>query len=392
MLDLIYIFILVSFGFVLVKSYKNKLFRKDIKVLNSLWLFHLLMTIGYFFLTTDGGGDAWAYWRSSKAMNIEEFWEYLLLHKGTYFMYALNYFPANVMGMSFLSNTILFSLFGFAGILFFYIVLRDSLNFNIKIAGFKLFPAVLFLPNLHFWSSGVGKDTIIFFSVGLMSFALQNISKRIHLLCISLFLTFMIRPHIFLFLLTSFGIAFLINGKTRIRNKFIVSIASGILLVLLAPIVIEYVKIDSLSFDTINSRSEIQAGHLSEENVGSRIDIAALSYPAKVLTFLYRPFFFDAKGLIPLIISFENLIVLILSIKVLMTSPVKTFRNAPAILKGLLLFMILGAAIFSLSLSNLGIIIRMKNMFMPGFLAYLVWSLSHNQGLKFHYNKILRRG
>jgi hypothetical protein len=99
----------------------------------------------------------------------------------------------------------------------------------------------------------------------------------------------------------------------------------------------------------------------------------------KVFTFLYRPFFFDINGIPALIASFENLFLLLLSIQVILSKPIQTFRKAPLVIQGLFIFSILGILAFSMSMSNLGIILRMRNMFLPGLLIYILWSLSYKQ-------------
>jgi hypothetical protein len=96
-----------------------------------------------------------------------------------------------------------------------------------------------------------------------------------------------------------------------------------------------------------------------------------------VLTFLYRPFFFDINGIPALIASFENLLLLLLSVKVLRNSPFKSFRKSPFIIQGLIYFLIIGTLAFSQSLGNLGIMLRMRNMFLPGLIIFILLHLSN---------------
>jgi hypothetical protein len=69
----------------------------------------------------------------------------------------------------------------------------------------------------------------------------------------------------------------------------------------------------------------------------------------------------------------------IVFIKAMRTKPVKAFVKAPFVIKGLVFFMIVGTLAFSQSLGNVGIMIRMRNMFLPGMLIFLMWCFSYQQ-------------
>ena len=47
----------------------------------------------------------------------------------------------------------------------------------------------------------------------------------------------------------------------------------------------------------------------------SGVDITSYSLPVQVFTFLYRPLFFDAPGLLGLIVSFENVFYLLITLR-----------------------------------------------------------------------------
>jgi len=80
-----------------------------------------------------------------------------------------------------------------------------------------------------------------------------------------------------------------------------------------------------------------------------------------------------------LVASFENLLLLLLFIQVLRSRFFKTFKAAPLVIQGLFIFYIMGALVFSMSMSNLGIILRQRNMFLPGLILFILWSFSYKQ-------------
>jgi hypothetical protein len=382
-MDLIYIPFIIIIGFVFIKRFRKQLSKKEVSVLKKLWGFHLITILGYYFFTRNGGGDAWGYWLKSKEMLPSDFWTYLLNEKGTYFLFSFNYFPSNVLDMGFFANTLLFGFFGFMGLAYFYVIAIKTIPFNFKLGRYSVFPLVFFLPNLHFWSSGVGKDSLLFLSIGMFSYALLSLSKRFLLIIISLSLAFFIRPHMVLFMLLTFGLAYTINSNVGGAKRFFLSallIGGGIIIL---PSVLEFVKVEDISTESVEEFSEDKSALLSREGTGSSLGASA-SFPAKLFAFYFRPFFFDANSLTALIASFENLILFILGIKALRRKPLLAFKKAPFIVKGFLIFMLIGSIAFSLALGNVGIMIRMRNMFLPGFIIFILWTLSyaHERKLK----------
>jgi len=378
----LYIPILFALGLFFINTFKSQLSKRNLGILTQLWIFHLLSGVGYYFFTRNGGGDAWRYWEAAKLMTGSDFWSSLIEGHGTYFMCAINYIPSNVMGMGFLSNTILFSLFGFMGMVFFYVVAVQTVPLNNKYGGLILFPTLFFLPNLHFWSSGIGKDSILFFCIGMFVYNLLHISKRIPMLAFSLVLAYFIRPHIVLFLLLAFGFAYLIDRKVQLFKRVLLFLLLLSISVAILPSVVEFAKIDKTSIESMEEFSANKAEMLSRGETDSRINTSTTTFPLKVFAFLYRPFFFDINGIPALICSLENLLLLLLSLSVLFNKPLTAFRRAPYIIKGLVIFLIIGTIAFSMTLGNIGIMLRMRNMFLPGLLIFVFWSFSYKQKLK----------
>jgi len=386
-MNFFYTLLLIIIGFIFINRFKNNLSKTELLVLRRIWIFHILVSVGFYFFTRNGGGDAWYYFITSQKMNFIEFWNYILNEKGTYFVFALNYIPSKILDLNFFNNTLLFSFLGFIGMVYFYLIALKTIHYNTKIGKFFIFPLFFFLPNLHFWSSGVGKDSLLFLCIGMFSYALLSISKRFILIIISLALAFFIRPHMVFFMLLAFGLAYTMNSNLSGAKRLFLG---GLLIgggVIILPSVLEFVKVEEISTESIVKFSEDKSALLSREETGSRLSQSS-SFPAKLFAFYFRPFFFDVNGLPALIASFENLLLVLLSIKVLRNKPYLAFKKAPFVIKGLILFMLIGSIAFSLSLGNVGIMIRMRNMFLPGFIIFMMWTLSyaHERKLKSQNN------
>ncbi|WNM20232.1 hypothetical protein [Flavobacterium capsici] len=378
-MDTIILILIVLLGLSFINLFRNQIPKQELYILNKLWFFHLLSSILFYLYTRNGGGDAWGYWKRAKAMDSSDFWFDLLESKGTGFMNAINYFPSKILDLSFFTNTLFFSLIGFFGLVFFYLLTFKVVPYNSKLKKYYLFPLVFFMPSLHFWSSGIGKDAILFLCIGMFCYGFQHISKRLPLLIFSLFLSFLIRPHITFFLVFSFGLAYFFNRNDIGIKRIVYSIILIGLGIAILPIVMEFVKIEDNTIQSFDEFSKEKSTLLSRSNVGSAIDISAYPFPLKVFSFLYRPFFIDGTSIPAIIASFENLVLLILSIRVLRNKPLETFRKAPFVIQGMVYFLIIGVLAFSQSLGNIGIMIRMRNMFLPGLLIFMLWSFSYKQ-------------
>jgi hypothetical protein len=380
-LDILYIPLFVFLAIQFPKLLVEKNEQAYLPILKNLALYHFLLGIAYFFTTNNGGGDAWGYWRAPKTMSFEKFLQGIRGGEGTEFMMALNYIPTNILGMSFLANTFFFSMLGSFGISYFFLIAARTVPYNKIISGYVLFPLIFFLPNLHFWSSGVGKDTTLFLCIGMFTYGLMKPFQRIPLLVLAGLLSMAIRPHITLFLMIGFGLAYVFGGKVSPAQRFIFSAAMIAIGLAILPSVMEFAKIEEASAEGFDKFAQGKAAVLSRSHTGSAIDISSYPFPLKVLTFWFRPALFDVRNLNGLIAALENLLLLIVFIKAMRTSPIRAFKAAPFVIKGLVIFLVVGTLAFSQSMGNMGIMIRMRNMFLPGMIIYLMWIFSYEQQL-----------
>src|SRR5690606_19397743 len=108
--------------------------------------------------------------------------------------------------------------------------------------------------------------------------------------------------------------------------------------------------------------SEERGGELSKS--GSGVNMAAYPLPLKLFTFWFRPLFFDAPGILGLIVSVENLIYLLLFLKILKKDFIKFIRKSPISVKMSLTVFFLSSFAMTFVMTNLGIIMRQKSMVM----------------------------
>jgi hypothetical protein len=375
-MDFFSIALIFMLGYLFIQSFAAKLSEENLITLKKLFFFHILFGTYFCFFVQ---GDAVGYWRQAKFMSYTDFIYSLTEAQGTYFIYALNYYPSNILDLSYFTGTMIYSLIGFIGLTYFYMIAVELIPNNPEFKGYYLFPMLFFLPNLHFWSCAVGKDTLLFFCIAIFTYGLMQPAKRMPMIILGLLLAYFIRPHITLFMLLGFGLAYFSGNNISVFQRVIfIGIMIGIAIIIL-PKVMEFAKIEEATVDSFNQFSELKAALLSKSYTGSAVDISSYPFPLKVFTFLYRPFFFDINGIPSVLASFENLLLLVLSITILKNKPLQSFRNAPFVIQGMVYFLIIGTLAFSQSLGNVGIMIRMRNMFLPGLIIYIFWHFSYWQ-------------
>ncbi|TBX66366.1 hypothetical protein EZL74_10985 [Flavobacterium silvisoli] len=375
-MDILFCILFVALGFLFINRFKDKLSAGDIKTLRKLFLYHLIFAVYYYFFVF---GDSIGHWKQAKLMNHEDFIYSLTEEQGTYFIHAFNYLPANVLGLSYFTGTLMYSLIGFIGLVYFYVIAETFVPYNSKFKNYYLFPGLFFLPNLHFWSCAVGKDTLLFFCIAVFMYGVIKPIQRMPFLILGLGLAYFVRPHMTLFMLLAYGMAYFLTSKVSVFQRVVFFAMMIGVSVTILPSVMEFAKIEEASVESFDEFSDYKSGVLSREHVGSAINISSYPFPLKVFTFLYRPLFFDINGIPAVLASFENLLLLLLTIKVLRNNPVLVYRKAPLVIQGMLWFLVIGTLAFSQSLGNVGIMIRMRNMFLPGLIIFLLWSFSYQK-------------
>ncbi len=376
MIDILIISAIIILGNAILNFFKNDLTSKDILYLKRLWMYHLLFGIIYYtYIVYGPGGDSLGYYITSNELSLSQAWSLFIINgPGTYAMYLLNTIPTKFF--SFFSMTLLYTLIGYIAFVLYYLLFNNLIKFNSRLGKFRIFPLIFFLPNLHFWSAGLGKDTLLFFCIAGFLYSIQNITKRVFFMIFVLSLSYLIRPHITIFLIAAYGLGYTLDRGLKFYQKILIILVFIGAFIFLFDNVMAYLKIEDLSTDALNEFSESRVGNLSRASTGSSVDISNYPFPLKIFTFLYRPLFFDINGVLAIIASFENLLLLILSFKLIKSNPIKTYRNGSYLIKGSFLFLIMGVISFSLILGNLGIMLRQKNMFLPILLFLCLYSIS----------------
>ncbi|MDC8000250.1 hypothetical protein POV26_04335 [Aequorivita todarodis] len=355
-------------------------------VLNKLFFYHMIIGVAFHFYAVEYGADAIAYWDVPKEISLPEVFEIIKNGSASGIIYLINYFPSNTLNLSFFVGNMCYSLFGFIGFIYLFKIIKDLFNNlntlnEIRIFGIPILPWIWFLPNFHFWSSGIGKDTLLFTAIVLFLYAFQNIRKRLVILLISILLSFAIRPHILLFLLVSFAIGYILDGNLKGYQKAILFILLLIGFASIFRYVLGFIQLETLDINSVEDYVSKKASGLNQADSGSGIDTSGYPFPYKIFTFLYRPLFFDSPNSLGILSSIENCILLVFTLKVLFNKPFKGLRKSNYLIKSNLIYFLISAAAFALILGNLGIMLRQKNMIIPSLIivGYSILYINHQR-------------
>ena len=135
--------------------------------------------------------------------------------------------------------------------------------------------------------------------------------------------------------------------------------------------------------EDFQAASSKNAGDLSRS--GSGVDMSSYSLPFKLFTFWFRPLFIDAPNILGLITSFENLIYLLLFIKIIKKDFIKFLLKSPSLIKMSFTIFLMASFAITFVMSNLGIIMRQKSMVMYFAFFVIYYYLAQKK-----YNDILR--
>ena len=228
----------------------------------------------------------------------------------------------NIIGFkSYSFNLISFVFIGFLGK---FLITKNLVKFYKSINPIILFWGLILFPSLMLWSSGILKEPLIIFSIGLIlqSFGVFNSKKRSSLILVffGLLIIFKVKFYVFICFLPAL-ISFLICQNWKIKPLKVITITSislNILLVILSTLKNSYNPLEILS----NKQNDfIKLAEIF--NAGSSFKMVPMdpnfnsffsSIPIGVINGFFRPFPSDINKIIHILPLIENIFLYVLII------------------------------------------------------------------------------
>ncbi len=331
----------------------------------TLYIVHMCLSLVYFIYAGITTSDSIAYYKVSS--NSQDW--LIFFQTGSPFIRFLAWPFSNLMQLSYYAVMLLFSYFGFLGILFFYVAAKENILLQKKVYNLTPLEWIFLLPNIHFWSASLGKGSVMILGIGLFINGLSRFNYRIIYILVGAFIIYFTRPHILFTSIAGILIALLLT-RTGINKvvKFFLILVAFIGIYNLTDKVLEFTDTDSINI--LNSSSIAhKAQELSKSTSG--VDLSDYNPLTKILTFWYRPLFFDAPGLMGVLVSFENILLIIFSFSIAKVVVLKwRYFNGWFLICGFAF--LLGSFALAQVSGNLGIALRQKAQLMPLF--YIIYA------------------
>lgn len=291
-------------------------------------------------------------------------------------------------------TAILFALFSFSGMWAMFVAFANRYPSQTKL----LAVAVLFIPSVSFWGSGILKDSLTMGALGWATWGVLNLffSKRNRLISfaiivVSLLLIYLIKKYIVLcFLPAVFLMLFL---------RYLKSINRTVLRILVAPVML--ITLISLGYLMLNEVSKedpryaldklgqtamttaLDIGYWTGKDAGSKYSLGTpdasllsmlLKSPLAINVTLFRPYLWEVRNPLMLFSAVESLVILVLTVSLLLAS---RWNNLKVLfLKPDLVFCLFFALVFSfavgISTYNFGTLSRYKIPALPYYVVVLV--------------------
>jgi len=294
---------------------------------------------------------------------------------------------------SYFTTTMLFAALSYGGIW------RLFMLFNELYPGMerKFAIAILYLPSLIFWGSGILKDTITFSAACWLTYSIYKVFIRKHhrlkyaiILTISAYVLITIKPYIFVALLPGSAIWIFFARISKIQSaalRLMIAPFTMAIGLFLSSMIMGTLASDLGTFGSIDEaldKAVVTKNDLSRDvygknsfNIGEfdgSISSAILLFPQALIAGLFRPFLWEARSLVILISALENTFLLFLVIRTFRRAGIGTLisriTSEPLLLFSLI-FSIFFAFSVGLSTSNFGALVRYKIPCIPFFLSTL---------------------
>ncbi len=264
----------------------------------------------------------------------------------------------------------IFIFFGIFSIVSFLLLYDMLLQFKVlKIGSVDIKYLILFLPMYHVWMSFLGKDSLTFMAT---MFLLREFIRKefiyIKVILPILILVF-VRPYLLIFALLAITLVFSFQ-KINSSKRFLLLIGLMFFGLIAGFLILYLLKIDIMTYFSERLDNVSYYSHYKKE--GSFLDPKQMGWLEKIFAYLFRPFFYDAKGIGQLYVSFENLFFFILFIKFIIVFNYQHFKKSFK-LKVLFLYCLIFLIVNSYLIYNLGLVNRQKYMIVPIFIYLLYY-------------------
>lgn len=357
-------FIVFLFGVFLIIKFSS-VFKVTASRSLLIYLWHTFFCLVYLYYVTNFGGDANAYYNKALVGRFD-------FNFGTAAVDGLTSLLVHGLRFDMLSCFLFFNIFGSIGLLAFDGSLQQAVKNKSKFLK-RLATVIVFLPSVSFWSSAIGKDAISFLAMGLALWAALQLNKRIALMVVAILLMLVVRPHMAGMIVIALAASIMFDSKTSLVKRFLLGCIALVGTAVMVPFALQYAGVsDPSSAEALMEYVETRQSYNMDG--GGGVDIASMSLPMQLFTYMFRPIIFEARSITAMAAALDNLILLYLFIMGGYALIKKKAKNFTENRKFMWVYAGLAWLVLAMTTANLGIAVRQKWMFAP-MLIFLLISL-----------------
>lgn len=330
-----------------------------------LYIWHSLFCVVYTLYAVTNGADALVYYMKASSGELS-------FSVGTAAVISIATIFVTGLNLSFLGACLLFNIFGSIGLLAFDASLRAATADKSRLMR-RFATLVVFLPSISFWTAALGKDSLAFMSAGLVLWCAMDMKRRTMLMACSIGIMLLVRPHIAGTMIIALTGSIVVQGRIPLPQRLMLGGVALAATAAMIPFALNYAGVGE-GAGTDELMSYVEERQSFNTQGGSSIDIASMSLPLQLYSYLFRPLPFEARSVFALAASLDNAVLLFLFI----AGGIKMLKRGKYTVESnrtfLWLYSLLTWIILAMTTANLGISVRQKWMFAP-MLIFLFISL-----------------
>ncbi len=348
-----------------------------------LFCYHLLFAYLAWHWVVTHHGDAQRYWFVAENVEHRSWVEFL--QPGTDLIKWFTFPLVRYLHLPFFGGFIIFSSFSFIGFYKLWQVLKTAAAEDWRLQTLAML--LLLLPNLHLWTSFIGKEAILFVALVVLTQHLVSQNFRSISFVVAFLVLAIIRPHVAIVIFAAFIIALLWKGKRSPMQSGAVVLGSllgffGLYLLLK--------KVAMLPAHPIEKIIRLYNVHIQVlRNTQAYVPLDQYPLPYKIFTFYFRPLPFEKSGVWYWCWSLENAVLLSIVVVTVFLS-IRSFKKVTFDFYAVfaVFVLLLFAVLYVYAYANYGLIARTKIMVMPFLYLLLLRILNKLLPTKtFHTNK-----
>ena len=321
-----------------------------------LLVYHLLFAVLAWQYNLQNPSDAYRYWHFTGD------W-FSHFNVGTDLIKFFNYPFSKILQLPFWAGFVIHSLVGYYAILELY---RWALKYISPKKNWNkyLLMLVFLLPNLHFWTSIIGKEPLVFLATTWIVIKCSENKYFSLKFALGSLLLILIRPHVAMFLLMAILLTTVWDSKKWNWKKS--GLVIGGVLVVSGLYLMTMQLLNRNPFDLAYILERNKASLIAFKRAGSYVPMIDYNWFERILALNFQPLFETPFSWFSVILSVENLIVLMILMGALGVY-IKNFRKMKLnkFAKLAWCFFIISSLFFIQRYSCLGIFVRTKIMYLP---------------------------